>query len=95
MTLLKKTVYDKLVAKVDDIDTSGSVLKTKCDKSDLEKKISNVDKKIQTKNRSRLLLFKINIWKWKPYCPCGLSNFFLNMLILSKKLSKQQNIYRT
>ena len=46
-------MYDKLVAKVDDIDTSGSVLKTKCDKSDLEKKISNVGKKIQTKNRSR------------------------------------------
>ena len=52
MMLLKK-LYDKLVAKVDDIDTSGSVLKTKCDKSDLEKKISNVGKKIQTKNRSR------------------------------------------
>ena len=42
--LLKKTVYDKLVAKVDNIDTSGFVLKTKysTDKTELEKKISDV-----------------------------------------------------
>ena len=67
MTLLKKTVYDKLVTKVDDIDTSGSVLKTKCDKSDLEKKISNVDKKIQTKTRSRckyIRHWKEGHWSW-------------------------------
>ena len=40
----KKTMYDKLVAKVDDIDTSDSVLKTKynADKTELEKKIPNV-----------------------------------------------------
>ena len=39
--VLKKTVYDKLVAKVINVDTSGFVLKTKydTDKSDLEKKI--------------------------------------------------------
>ena len=39
--VVKKTVYDKLVAKVNAIDTSGFVLKTKydTDKSDLEKKI--------------------------------------------------------
>ena len=38
---VKKTVYDKLVAKVNDIDTSGFVLKTKydADKSELENKI--------------------------------------------------------
>ena len=37
----KKNVYDKLVAKVNNIDTSGFLLKTKCctDKSDLEKKL--------------------------------------------------------
>ena len=42
--LLKKTVYDKLVAKVDNIDTSDFVLKTKynTDKTELEKKIPNV-----------------------------------------------------
>ena len=41
-------MYDKLVAKVNNIDTSGFVLKTKytADKLDLEKKISDVDKKI-------------------------------------------------
>ena len=34
-------MYDKLIAKVNDIDTSGFVLKTKYDgdKTDLEKKI--------------------------------------------------------
>ena len=39
--VVKKTVYDKLVAKVNNIDISGFVLKTKydTDKSDLEKKI--------------------------------------------------------
>ena len=42
--LLKKTTYDELVAKVDDIDTSDFVLKTKynIDKSELENKIPNV-----------------------------------------------------
>ena len=41
MTLLKKTVYDKLVAKVNNIDTSDFVLKTKynTDETELEKKI--------------------------------------------------------
>ena len=42
MILLKKTVYNKLVIpKVNKIDTSRFVLKTKCetDKSELEKKI--------------------------------------------------------
>ena len=38
--VVKTTMYDKLVEKVNNIDTSGFVLKTKCnmDKSDLEKK---------------------------------------------------------
>ena len=42
--VVKKTVYDKLVAKVDNIDTSDFVLKTKynTDKTELEKKIPNV-----------------------------------------------------
>ena len=44
----KKTSYDKLVAKVNDSDTTGFVLKTTydTDKSDLEKKTSDADKKI-------------------------------------------------
>ena len=46
--VVKNTVYDKLVAKVNDIDNSGFVLKTKYDraKSDLEKKKKKV---MQTK----------------------------------------------
>ena len=43
MMLLKKTVYDKLVVKVNSIDTRGFVLKTKydADKSEIENKIPN------------------------------------------------------
>ena len=39
--VVKKTVYDKLVAKVNNIDTSDFVLKTKynTDKTELKKKI--------------------------------------------------------
>ena len=42
--VVKKGVYDKLVAKVNNIDTSGFVLKTKVDtdKSELENKIPDV-----------------------------------------------------
>ena len=42
--VVKKTVYDKLVAKVNNIDTSDFVLKTKyqADKTELEKKVPNV-----------------------------------------------------
>ena len=46
--VVKKAVCDKLVAKVNNIDTTKFALKTTydTDKSDLEKKISNADKKI-------------------------------------------------
>ena len=46
--VVKKTVYDKLVPKVDNIETTGFVLKTTydTDKSDLQKKICDADKKI-------------------------------------------------
>ena len=42
--VIKKTVYDKLVAKVDNIDTNDFVLKTRynTDKTELEKKIPDV-----------------------------------------------------
>ena len=42
--VVKKTVYDKLAAKVSNFDTSGFVLKTKhqMDKTELEKKIPDV-----------------------------------------------------
>ena len=46
--MLPKKLCGKLVAKVNNIDISGFVLKAKydTDKSDLEKKISDADKKI-------------------------------------------------
>ena len=46
--VVEKTVYNKLVTKVDNIDIKGFVLKTTydTDNSDLEKKISYRDKKI-------------------------------------------------
>ena len=42
--VVKETVYDKLVAKVNNIDTTDFVLKTKynTDKTELEKKIPDV-----------------------------------------------------
>ena len=45
--VVKKTVFDKLVAKVNNIDTTVLVLKITydTDKSDLENKISDADKK--------------------------------------------------
>ena len=45
--VVKKNDYDKLVTKVNNIDTTEFVLKTKydTDKSDLEKKISYAEKK--------------------------------------------------
>ena len=44
---VRKTEYNKLVTKLNNIDTTGFVLQTKydTDRSDLEKKISDVDKK--------------------------------------------------
>ena len=52
--VVKKTIHDKLVAKVSNIDTTGFVLKTiyDTDKSDLEKENSDADKKIH--NTSKL-----------------------------------------
>ena len=46
---MKKTVHDKLVTKVNDIDTTEFDLKTKydTDKSDLEKKTSHAEQKIR------------------------------------------------
>ena len=51
MMLLKKTVYDKLAAKVNNIDTSDFVLKTKyqTDKTELEKKIPDVTNFVKTR----------------------------------------------
>ena len=49
---VKKTVYNKLVAKVDNIDTSDFVLKTKykTDKTELENKISDTSSLVKKTN---------------------------------------------
>ena len=47
--VVKKTVYDKLVVKVNNIDSSGFILKTKynADKTELEKKIPDTSKLVE------------------------------------------------
>ena len=47
--VVKKAVYDKLVAKVNSTDTSGFVLKTKYDmhKSDFDKKIPDTSELVK------------------------------------------------
>ena len=54
--VVKKTVYDKLVAKVNNIDTNDFVLKTKyqTDKTELEKKIPDVTDFVTKTNLSKL-----------------------------------------
>ena len=50
--VVKKDVYDKLVAKVDNIDTSGFVLKPKydTDKSELENKVPDISGLVKKTN---------------------------------------------
>ena len=62
---VKKTVYDKLVAKVNNIDTSDFVLKTKynTDKTKLENKIPDVS---NLAIKTALILICIN---WVPRDP--------------------------
>ena len=54
--VVKKTVYDKLAAKVNNIDTNDFVLKTKyqTDKTELEKKIPNVTDFVQNAKLTEL-----------------------------------------
>ena len=54
--VVKKTVYDKLAAKVNNIDTSDFVLKTKyqTDKAELEKKISDVTNLVKKRKLTEL-----------------------------------------
>ena len=54
--VVKKTVYDKLVAKVNNIDTSDFVLKTKyqTDKTELENKIPDVSNLVKNTKLTEL-----------------------------------------
>ena len=62
MMLLKKDVYNKLVAKVDNIDISKFVLKTKydTDKSELENKIPDTSALVK-KTDTKLTKTKVKI----------------------------------
>ena len=53
--VVKKTVYDKLVAKVNSIDTSGFVLKTKYDGDKTELKIKLLILVVLLKNQIIIL----------------------------------------
>ena len=61
--VVKKTMYDKLFANVDDIDISGFVSKTKydIDKSDLENKISDANNKNSWTNGLLMDLLKSSL----------------------------------
>ena len=68
--IVKKTEYNKLVTKVDNIDTTGFVLKSKydTDKSGLEKRISAVDKKTADVSgliKKQILMLKLLKWRVK------------------------------
>ena len=54
--VVKKTVYDKLVAKVNNFDTSDFVLRTKynTDKTELENKIPNVTDLVKKRKLTEL-----------------------------------------
>ena len=49
--VIKRTVYDKLVTKLNNIDTTGFVLKNRydTDQSNFEKKIPNISKLVKKK----------------------------------------------
>ena len=52
--VVKKTVYDSLVEKVNNIDTTGFALKTTYDTDELGKQVNDADKKIpDTKNLAK------------------------------------------
>ena len=59
--VVKKAVYNKLVAKVDNIDTSEFVLKTKydTDKSELENKIPNTSGFVKNNHNTKIIILKL------------------------------------
>ena len=64
MMLLKKTVYNKLAAKVNNIDTTVFVLKTKfqTDKTELENKIPDT---IELVKKKQITMLKSLKWRGK------------------------------
>ena len=58
--VIKRTVYDKVVTKLNNIDTTGFVLKNRydTDKSNFEKKIPNISKLVKKKKQIKMLNLK-------------------------------------
>ena len=93
-----KTKYDKLVTKVANIDTTGFVLKTKydTDKSGLEKKISDVDKKIpDTSGLVKKTDFSSKITEIENKIPC-ISGLALNYALtaVENKIPNVSNLVK-
>ena len=83
--MLSKRLNIKLVTKVDDIDTTGFFIKTKYenDGADLEKKISDVDKKIPVSNLVKKTDYSSKITELENKIP-NVSGFLLTSVFNSK-----------
>ena len=85
--VVKKDVYDKLVAKVNDIDTSKFVLKTKydTDRSELENKVPDTSSLVKKTDYNTKIteVDKLDIDKLVPGPPdlCKLSNVVKNDVV--------------
>ena len=79
--VVKKTVHDKLVAKVNNIDTSDFVLKTKynTDKTESEKKIPNVTDFAK----------KANLTEWENKIP-DISNLATRTALTTVEVNKSK-----
>ena len=94
--VVKKSKYDELLAKVNNIDISGFLLKTNYDteKSDLEKKMNDENKKVLDINE---LVKKISELKGKIACNTGLTTTAALTIVENKildvnKLVKKKQI---
>ena len=84
--VVKKTEYDKLVGKVDNIDTTNFVLKTRYEKdgSNFEDKISKIDKKIpDVSNLDKKTDYSSKITELENKIP-NVSGFLLTSVFNSK-----------
>ena len=81
MMLLKKTVYDKLVAKVDNIDTSDFVLKTKynTDKTELENKIPDVNNLVKKTKLTEIMTNILILWSINVFVMIRIITFIFNI----------------
>ena len=94
--VVKKTVYDKLVAKVNNIDTSDFVLKTKynADKTDLEKKIPDVSNLVKKTKLTELENKIRDVSSLATKTALTAENKYLMLVVLSKKQAITQNLQK-